>query len=215
MKRRLHAAMVALLVAPWLSACQKQSEAGSSTPPAAGKVGYPGTLRPPSELGPNVQWEQRVQAHYGDSVRSFDAVLSKADDELLLIVLSPMKTPGIVVRLADGEVEVDNRSPQPIPFDPRYMMLDVQRVYFPWIPGDPPADGERRHETNGEVVIETYADGHLEQRRFRRLDARPPGEIVIDYRGWQPGADAPRHAALQNGWFDYALTIETLVQQRL
>lgn len=207
---------LSLWLALLLSGCRPPS---SGAPPAApgdeAAVGYPGTLRPPAQMGPDIQWQQRVTAHWTDEAQSFEAVLSKTDQELLLIGLSPMKTPGFIVRLADGQVQLDNRSPQEVPFDPRYIMLDVQRVYFPWIPGEPPSDGERSHHTDGERVSERWAGGRLVERRFRREDQRPPGEITVTYEGWEEGQDAPRRAVLDNGWFGYTLEIETFVQQRL
>ncbi|MEM9457065.1 MAG: DUF3261 domain-containing protein [Myxococcota bacterium] len=187
---------------------------GSAAGPEA-PAGYPGTLRDPAQMGPDIQWQQRVTARWQDDTQSFEAVLSKTDHELLLVGLSPMKTPGFIVRLTNGEVELENRSPQEVPFDPRYIMLDIQRVYFPWIPGEPPVDAERSHRVDGEQVTERWAQGQLRQRRFVREDGRPPGEITVTYEGWEDGQDAPRRAVLDNGWFGYTLEIETFVQQRL
>ncbi len=206
---------LALLLCLAPSACRTGPTETSTPSTAQPNVGYPGTLRLPSEMGPDIQWQQRVTAHWEGAARSFDAVLSKTDEELLLIGLGPMKRPGFVVRLADGEVELDNRSPQDVPFDPQYIMQDVQRVYFPWIPGEPPADGERSHSRDGERIVERWAAGHLAERRFAREDAQPPGEITVTYEGWDAGPDAPRRAVLDNGWFGYRLEIETLVQQRI
>lgn len=210
-------------IGPWaLSLGMLLVPACRPTPPAAvppepaQPVGYPGTLQPPAAMGPDIQWQQRVTAHWGEGQsRGFEAVLSKADDELLLVGLSPMKTPGFVLRLRDGQLEFENRSPEPLPFEPRYIMLDVQRVFFPWIPGPPPHEGQRSHRADGEHVTEQWAHGHLVERRFTREDGRPPGEIVVRYEGWNDGQDAPRRVVLDNGWFGYRLVIETLVQQRL
>jgi hypothetical protein len=175
----------------------------------------PGILRPPADMGADIQWEQRVVARWDEESHTFDAVLSKTGDELVLLGLGPMKAPGFVVRLHDGVVDLDNRTDRAIPFDPKYMILDVQRVFFPWIPGAPPSDGTRSHERDGELISERWEGGRLVERRFRRRNGHPPGEIVIRYRMWIDGADAPRHAELDNGWFGYSLAIETLAQQRL
>jgi hypothetical protein len=176
---------------------------------------YPGTLLTPASIGPDFQWQQRVTARWESRERGFDAVLSKADDELLLLGLGPMKTPAFIVRLSDGEVEFENRTPKELPFDPRYMILDVQRVYYPWIPGEPLVTGERSHVTGGERVDERWLDGRLVERRFVREDGQPPGEITIRYEGWEDDLDAPRRATLDNGWLGYSLVIDTVVQQRL
>lgn len=189
----------------------------SAPPPPGGddEVGYPGTLRPPSDAGPDFQWQQHVVAHWEGRSNPFDAVLSKTGDELLLIGLGPMKSPGFIVRLHDGKIDFENRTQRKVPIEPSYIMLDVQRVYFPWIPGAPPQQGERTHRRDGEIIVERWSDGRLIERSFRREDDRPPGQIVVRYTGWADGADAPRRAELDNGWFGYRLEIETLVQQRL
>jgi len=190
-----------------------------SDPPPAPESGeprdYPGTLRAPDSMGPDIQWRQRVTAQWGERKESFEAVLSKADAELLLVGLSPMGQPGFVLRYAGVDIEFENRSHRELPFPPRYIVLDVQRTFFPWIPGPPPTEGERSHRVDGEVVHERWSDGRLQQRRFEREDGQPAGAIEISYHGWEDGADAPRRAVLDNGWFGYRLTIETVDQQRL
>jgi len=185
-------------------------ESGQTAP-----LADPGTLRSPTDLGFEVQWRQRVTATWGDATRTFEAVLSNAEGELLLIALGPMDTPGFIVRLAEGTVALENRTGEAVPFDPRYIMLDVQRTFFPWIPGAPPQQGERRHAMNGETIVERWEAGHLVQRRFARVDGQPPDEIVIDYDGWSEDREAPGRARMVHGWFDYSLVIETLSEQRL
>jgi hypothetical protein len=186
-----------------------------ASPGGATEVQYPGTFLPASSIGPDFQWQQRVTAHWHGRKRGFDAVLSKTEDELLLVALGPMKTPGFFVRLSEGVVGFENRTPHELPFDPRYMILDVQRVYYPWIPGAPPKTGERTHRHAGERIHEVWRDGRLLERRFVREDEQPPGEITVHYEGWEDGLDAPGRAILDNGWLGYALVIETLVQERL
>ena len=178
-------------------------------------AGYPGTLVPADAIAHDFQWQQRVTAQWHGEQRGFEAVLSKSDEELLLVGLGPMKTPGFFVRLRDGEVSFENRTPETLPFEPRYIMLDVQRVYYPWIPGDPPTTGERRHAVEGETVYERWEAGRLRERRFAREDGRPAGEITVRYEGWEEGLDAPRRATLTNGWLGYSLVIDTVVQERL
>lgn len=205
---------IAVLVLALSAACRTPAE--SEPPTKTAPRDYPGTLRAPDTMGPDVQWRQRVTAQWGESRKeSFEAVLSKADAELLLVGLSPMGQPGFVVRYAGENVEFENKSPRELPFPPRYIVLDVQRTFFPWIAGAPPKEGERTESVDGEVVKERWADGHLQSRTFEREDGQPAGVIAIEYEGWEAGADAPRRAVLDNGWFGYRLTIETVDQQRL
>jgi hypothetical protein len=206
----------AVLVVALAAACRPPASERPPEPASTLPREYPGTLRPPDAMGPDVQWRQRVTAQWGDRGKeSFEAVLSKADAELLLVGLSPMGQPGFVLRYAGKDIEFENRSPRELPFPPRYIVLDVQRTFFPWIPGTPPRDGERSERVEGELVHERWAGGRLQHRRFEREDGRPAGAIEISYHGWEDGADAPRRAVLDNGWFGYRLTIETVDQQRL
>lgn len=194
--------------------------ASSSSPPHSTNVpdephGYPGPLLDPEQLGRDFQWRQRVTAQWGSQqARTFDAVLTKTDGELLLLGLGPMGTPGFVLRLRSGAVEFENHSPQKVPFDPQYIVLDVERVFFPWIPG-PLEDGVRTHVAHGEQITETWHAGNLQQRTFQRLEGGPQGVITVTYSGWAEGSRAPARAELENGWFGYRLTIETLEQQTL
>ena len=193
------------------------STAAPAATPAAAPDGeaYPGTLLPPEAMGPDIQWRQRVTAQWDDRTETFEAVLSKHADELLMVGLGPMDTPGFVLRLHEGEIELDNRTRRELPFPARYILLDVQRVFFPWLPGSPPARGERSGTVHGELITERFAGGRLVERTFQRADARPPGEIAVHYRRWDRDADAAALVELDNGWFGYRLTIETLTQQRL
>ena len=208
------------------------------SPPAPvapdGPATYRGVLLPVSPLPHDIQWRQRVTAHWAEGTRSFEAVLSKRGSELQLLGLGPMGSVGFVLRLAGasapvGEatglratetprVEFDNHSPLSLPFDPRYILLDVQRVFFPWL-GRKSADAEQAGWRSGSVgrerIEERFEKGRLVQRRFRHLDDAPHGEIVVRYEGWEVGRDAPRRALLENGWYGYSLEIETLTQQRL
>lgn len=173
---------------------------------------YPGTLRPPAALGTDFQWRQQVTAKWPQGTRSFDAVLSKSGDELLLVGLGPMDTPGYVLRLdAQAQLHFENHTGEEMRFNPRYVLLDVQRVFYPWFP-EGLKSGTREVSVDQEHVTETWKDGVLTERTFQRLDNDPPGKITVTYVGWKPGSRAPERAVLNNGWFGYSMTIETFEQ---
>jgi hypothetical protein len=176
---------------------------------------YPGTLLPPGALAYEFQWRQKVTPHWPTGSRSFDAVLAKSDEELQLLGLNPMGMPGFVLRLTGAGIEFENRTEQQLPFEPRVILLDVQRVFYPWFDESAPNQGERQRELNNEVITERWNNGKIVERRFRRSDGAADGEIVVQYFGWQANADAPARAVLVNRWFGYRLEVETLEQQRL
>jgi hypothetical protein len=187
-------------------------------PPRFDEGDYPGLLRPPDVLAVDVLWQQRVTATWKpDGRRGFDAALQKRGEELTLIGLSPMGTPGFVVVLRGQAISLRNETDRELPFPPRFMLLDVQRVSFPWLAADGAvrADGTYEGVVDEERVVETVRGGRLVERRFTRLDGRPQGTITVRYEWGQPDWLGPTRAVLENGWFGYGLAIDTLAETRL
>jgi hypothetical protein len=203
-----------LLLMAALSAC-----AGTAGRPANGGPPAidPGPIRPPSALGFDFQWRQRVTASWPTGSRSFDAVLQRRNGELLLLGLSPIGQPGFILRLREtGAIEVENRTGHELPFRPEYILADVERVFFPWLPAVPAAfSGERKGRYEQLEIAETYDQGRLLSRRFVRVDAPQSGAIRITYQPLAAGADASPRVSVDNAWFRYRLVIETLEQSRL
>lgn len=180
---------------------------------------YPGVLRDVSSLGLDVLWRQRIEAEWGDGERrGFDGVVQKQDRRLTILGLSPLGTPGFSIVLEDGDVRLQARSPERIPFPPRFVVLDVQRVFFPWLAGVL-ADGVRDGVVDGERVSERWRGGRLVQREFERMDGEPSGRITIAYRWDLARHDhawaVPPRVELDSAWFGYRLVIETLEEARL
>lgn len=191
--------------------------AGGSGPGAARPRIEPAPLLPPSAFPHDVQWRQRVTASWPTGKHSFDAVLQKRAGELILVGLSPLGLPGFVLHLrADRSIDVENHTGKDLPFEPSYVLADVERVFFPWLPQDPsPRDGERHGVVAGMQVSERIAGGRLAERRFERVTPQGTESVRIEYSGWREGQDAPQHAALSNAALRYGLTIETIEQARL
>lgn len=195
-----------------LVSCAPEPTTPASEAQAAAAIGV---LRSPAELGADFQWRQQVTAHWPTGTRAFDAVLSKEGSNLLLIGLGPMDTPGFVLRVNDqGDLSVENNTGQPMPFDAKFVLLDVQRTFYPWFT-TPLTSGTRATTRDDETITEVWRDGHLTTRRFVRVDGRPQGVIEVSYDGWSPMNRAPKRATLVNGWHGYTLVIETLDQASL
>jgi hypothetical protein len=161
-------------------------------------------------------WRQRVTAEWPTGKDSFDAVLQKRGGELVLVGLSPMGLPGFALTLQeDGAIRVENRMGRPLPFEPAYVLADVQRVFFPWFTEAAPSDGTRAAELSGQQVRETYAHGKLVTREMTRSDAPEAGSVHIEYGARAEGQDAPAQVTLDNAWYRYRLSIETFEQSRL
>lgn len=206
-----------IALAAFLASCHRpqhtgaQADSGAALDPGA----YPGELRPVDALEGDFLWRQRVTAHWAVGSRGFDAALQKQLGRLTLLGLSPMGTPGFTLVLTDDGLTFDNRTDRELPFPPRFIILDLQRVFYPWLDGPPPASGERSGQVAGERVHERYDRGRLIERTFERLDQTPPGLIRVTYEGYEPEAEAPARAELHNAWFGYRIVVETSDQQRL
>jgi hypothetical protein len=182
---------------------------------------YPGVLRDPAALAGDFLWQQRVTAEWGDegARRGFDAAVQKIGDELTVLGLSPMGSLGFSIVLRGGELRVTNDMPEELPFPARFIVLDVQRALYPWLPrdavGTPGGDGQREGVVDGERVVELRRAGRLAERCFTRVDGKPPGAIVIRYEWRDSDWAVPARVVLDNGWFGYRLTVETHDETRI
>ena len=174
-------------------------------------------------------WQQRVTAKWqrpgqATEERGFDAALQRSGENLTVIGLSPMGSVGFSIQQSPAGIDVINNIPEQLVIPPQFILLDVQRTFFPWLaPAQaansdqkpPLLDGTHTSQRDGEEITEVRRDGRLQQRTFRRLDNQPTGLISIRYSWQQPDWHVPTEAVLVNGWFGYQLTIVTHSETRL
>lgn len=158
---------------------------------------------------------QRILATYAGRTMSFDAVLQKRGNELTLLGLTPFGSRAFVVIQKGAAVSFQAFVSQSLPFPPRYMLIDVQRVFFPAsaFKGAGLREGGRQAVAGGEIVTEQWHEGRLMKRTFSRVDGRPPGEISVDYEGGMADAAPPARVVFTNGWYGYRLEITTVSHQ--
>jgi hypothetical protein len=177
---------------------------------------YPGTLRSPSELPTDFLARQQVEVVRGDTHIVFDAVLQKRGNELVMLVLTPFGTRALVITQRGTTVTVERDAPMDLPFSPRVVLLDVQRVLFP-LAAAPSTDGDRTIESDGERTRESWRGGRLVSRYVTRVDGRPGGELVVRYDAPGLATDGlpPARVVLDDGWAGVRLVITTLTSQRI
>ena len=191
---------------------------GCASPQPMGPRAYPGALDPPATHPGGFLDRQKVVARYGDREVTFDAVLQKHDDELLLLGMTPFGSRAFVVRQTGHDVSFDTYVAQTLAFPPRYILIDVHRVFLAGLApaGSAFSDGAHEAARDGEIVTEQWQGGRLRERRFRRADGDPPGEIRVDYGdGMAADGTPPAHLSLYNGWLGYRIDITTLSHQPL
>ncbi len=179
---------------------------------------YGGSLISPSVYPGDFIDRQKIVALYGDRSLRFDAVLQKRGNELTLLGLTPFGSRAFVIRQTGTGVSFESFVPQTFPFPPRYILVDVHRVFFAWVleHDAPPVDGMLEATREDEVVTEHWQGGRLLRRTFRRVDGNPQGQIVVDYDpGMARHGAPPSHVAFANGWYGYRLDIVTVSHQAL
>jgi hypothetical protein len=192
--------------------------AAACSGPAAPAREYPGPLRAPRAYDVAFSVDHTVTAVHAEGSERFRAIVEKRGDALVMVGLGPHGGRAFVLTQHGDAIRFESQLPRELPFPPRYMLLDVHRVWLLGLPGAPLSDGEHRGEIEGEEIVETWADGRLLSRAFRRLDSRPPGWIRIAYEGGlspDPAAGTPARIELDNGWFGYRLVIENATRRAL
>ncbi len=200
---KIRFALVATIV---LCACGGGQQTGTQFPVDPN----PPVILPVDTFTQSFMLRQHVTARYRNREDGFDAVLQKRMGELTLVGLGPMGTVGFAVTLTDAGITLRNDSGRDVPFEPSYILADVQRVFYPWLDGAAPDDGSRDGIHDDLAVTERYAGGRLVERRFTRIAEPERGDVVITYEGWTAeNPIAPARVVLVNGWYGYTLEIDT------
>jgi hypothetical protein len=212
---RARAGLVALgagLVWTWLGAgCGGRERTAILS--ASGPSDYPCVLHDPSTLGRDFMVRQSLAIHAernGEPVDGqFDAIVQKRGDTLLIVGFGPMNVKAFTLEQRGDRVEFHQFVGPELPFSPRYILVDVHRVFFKHLPAPEHGhSGVLRGELDGETVGETWRDGQLRAAVFTRPGSALRGAIRVDLGpGCLPNACEPESATLHNEWFGYTLTI--------
>lgn len=149
----------------------------------------------------------------------FEAIVQKTGDRLSVLGMTPFGSRAFLIEQMGNDVRFQRFIRRNVPFPPRFILVDVHRAYAREPEAEKPEGGGLRNGwhsvvENGEERRDRFERGVLVERRYRRLDGRPAGEITIRYGGGQGAMGADR-VHLHNGWLGYVLEIETLQRQRL
>lgn len=193
-----------------LLGCRKTAE--TSPKNATSKVAppeYSGPLVDPATISSNFVWQQRVTARHGKTKGSFDAVLQKEGPELLVLGLTPFQTRAFALTQRGTTYKYEQFVPFPLPFSPQSVLIDIHRAFFFALNGTLPTSGTRSTPYKQETVIDSFADGLLQSRRYDNL-MNTKKALVITYAS--PGYaayQAPPLTVLTNIAYGYELRVET------
>lgn len=189
---------------------------------ASASSDYPCVLHDPATLPHDFVVRQSLTVHTrrdGKPVDGqFDAILQKQGDTLLIVGFGPMNVKAFTLEQRGDRIEFTQFFGPELPFSPRYIVVDVHRVYFHRLP--PPAEpgysGALRGELDGETVEETWQGGELRHAVFTRPGSALRGAVSVELGpGCTPAACEPASATLRNEWFGYTLEIANEGYERL
>jgi hypothetical protein len=189
--------------------------AARPTPREPGPADGPGELVATQDIAGDFLIRQRLRFRFGDRRGSFEAVVQKHCDELTVVGLTPFGTPAFAIHQRGLEVRAESSLPEPWPFSPRHVLLDVHRIYFLPLVESAPADGVHRTRRGGEVLVERWVAGRLLKRSFESVTGDPPGRIVVSYPGGATRGEAPPVVQLANERHGYEIDVTTLAREAL
>lgn len=167
----------------------------AAPPPRPAPPTDPGPLLPYDALPTHALWRQRVTLTWPDGQQAFDAALQRTPDALTLVALSPLGPPAFVIRHDAHGVHITHHGDRKLPFAPSYMIADIQKALYPWLP-----PGTTHGTRHGLTITETRTADRL---THRRIDSpHHPEPITVTY--------TDPTITLHNGWLGYTLRVDTL-----
>jgi hypothetical protein len=159
--------------------------------------------------------EQRLTGQYEQGDSSLRCVLQLSRGVMTVIGLTPFGSRAFVLTQHGTEYQLEKLVDRPLPFDPRHVLVDIQRVLFRRVVahGASAADGIHEQTDHGERIREQWRGGALVERTFLTPDG---GTLLarVEFTGAAEPLVA-RRVELHDERFGYKLVIETVAQRVL
>jgi Protein of unknown function (DUF3261) len=197
-----------LLLTLGLTACAQPKPA--SRVPA---IDVRGVLVPTEGLAPPFVVQQRIHGRYQGGDATMDCVVQLSAGKLTVLGLTPFGTRAFVIEQKGTEVKFEKFVERDLPVQPEAVLYDIHRVFFRALP-KPDGDGVREAQDQGELLRETWQDGHIVERRFQGLEGPVANLVVVNFDGAPAPVIAP-HVRITNTAYAYTLEIENTDQKLL
>lgn len=172
-----------------------------------------GVLLPTDKLAPPFVVQQRIEGKYQGGDATMECVVQLSDGKLTVLGLTPFGTRAFVIEQKGLDVHFQKFIERDLPVQPDAVLFDIHRVFFRALP-KPSSDGVYEAQDQSEMVRETWAGGHLVERRFHSLEGPITNMIVVSFQGAPAPVIAP-HVRITNTAFGYTLEIDNTDQKLL
>jgi hypothetical protein len=160
------------------------------------------------EIAGDFVLEQEIRFRWGSGSGSSRALVQQLCGRLTVVLLTPIGTPGIVLRQDGEDVRVEERAGVSLPVDPQRVLRDIHRSLFVPLVGAPLGDGQRTGQQRGERVDELWESGRLAARTFH-ADSDPPERVKVTYPGGLAAGGVPAALSIENADLGYHLDVST------
>ena len=201
---------------PWASVLIAIGVAACGTvlqPPAGRSLTLP--LISTEEMAGHFLLRQRIDYRFRERAGTFEAVVQKQCNQLLVIGLTPLGTRVFTIRQEGLEVSTTMPLGDEVwPFPPGFVLLDIQRAYLLELAGKR-SDGPHELSIAGQPMTETWSGGRLVERSFPDSSTPSRGRVVVRYTpGIAPSRPAGR-VNIVNEPYGYELDVVTLSRTQL
>jgi len=184
-------------------------------PPLEKTANDEGALVPTRQIPGHFLMRQQLRYRFAEEEGSFEAVVQKHCDEVIVIGFAPFGTRAFTIRQRGLDVSVESHLPAPWPFPPTQILLDIHHTFFLPIPATPPPDGSHQSAHGRTIVSERWTSGRLTERSIRPSRQDIHAETVIRYVGGARRGPPPREIRLENQRYGYQIDITTVAYEPL
>jgi hypothetical protein len=176
--------------------------AGCAAPPPPD----PEVLLTPVSIQGDFLVRQKISGEFHGHKQSFEAALQKQGAKMTVLGLTPYGTKAFVL-IQDGDaLTFENHMPKgrSLPLQPKYLLQDIYHAFFL----DPTSE-------TSELCDEDREGDQVVRRTFRRRSDPDGPAVVVGYSGPLQGGGFREQVSLENGYYGYSLTIQTVSYQAL
>ncbi len=194
--------------------CASNEKTTSQKAPHTKLPNYRGPRVAPNEISSDFMWQQRITARHAQSTTSFDAIVQKRKNQLLIVGLTPFNSRAFLIEQNGLQFKFEKFVPFDLPFAPEAILIDIHRCFFHLLVNNLPESGKRAGQWGEENIVDFFKGGALIKRTYLNVSGTGSA-LVVTYPGGYTPFTPPPITILHNRAYGYQLKIETISSRLL